>query len=69
MHVIDKGEGMNNKIERRNFLGFVIKGTAAVFLVSLVPFKKYLFNRKSVNKINVKIHPLAIKRSRKGLNG
>jgi hypothetical protein len=60
---------MNYKIERRNFLGYLIKGTTAVFLFSLVPFQKHLTKRKNENKINIKIHPLAVKRERKGLIG
>ncbi len=60
---------MNSKMERRNFLGYLIKGTTAVFLTSLVPFQKLLTKRKSENKIKIKIHPLAVKRERKGLIG
>ncbi len=58
---------MNIKIERRNFLGYLLKGTTAVFLLSLIPFQKHLTKRKSENKIKIKIHPLAVKRERKGL--
>ncbi len=60
---------MNNQIERRNFLGMLLKGTAAVFFVAAIPFKSFFKKKRFERVIKAEIHPLAVKRNRKGMNG
>lgn len=46
-----------------------MKGLAAFILIKAVPFKSIFIKRKINQEVKVKIHPYAVKRNRKGLNG
>jgi len=60
---------MEYKIERRKFFNTSMKGLAAFILIKAVPFKSIFIKRKINQEVKVKIHPYAVKRNRKGLNG
>ena len=60
---------MDNKVVRRKFFNTVGKGFAALFLFKIFPFKSLFSDMSSDYELKVKIHPQAVKRNRKGLNG
>jgi hypothetical protein len=69
MLVIADGVKMSNNIKRRIFFELFLKGTTAVFLMTIIPFKTLFSKKRNEQKIKVEIHPLAVKRNKRGLNG
>ena len=54
---------INNNIGRRKFFSRVGMGALAFTLLSSFPFKLFA-KEKSIKKVNVKIHPSAVKRTK-----
>ena len=52
---------INNNIGRRKFFGRVGMGALGLTLLSSFPFK-LIAKEKNTKKVNVKIHPSAVKR-------
>lgn len=52
------------KISRKIFVGRIGKGAFLTFLASILPYK-ILASQKPEKKIDVKIHPSAVKRNNK----
>ncbi|MCX6149904.1 MAG: hypothetical protein NTX22_05200 [Ignavibacteriales bacterium] len=60
---------MGKNIKRRNFFELFGKGTIAAIVLSAIPFKALFSNKRNTQSIKVEIHPLAVKRNKRGLNG
>ena len=54
---------ISNNIGRRKFFSRIGTGALALTLLSAFPFKLFA-SEKNVKKINVKIHPSAVKRTK-----
>ncbi len=52
------------KFNRKVFVGRVSKGAFYTFIASILPFKIFA-SYKPEKKIDIKIHPLAVKRNNK----
>jgi hypothetical protein len=60
---------MEYKIERRKFVDVAGKGLAALLIIKAIPFRSLFAGKNKIKEIKVEIHPQAVKRNRKGLNG
>ena len=60
---------MEFKIERRKFVNAAGKGLAAFLILKTIPFRSLFTGKNKGKGIKVEIHPQAVKRNRKGLNG
>jgi len=56
---------MMKKYSRKNFFSTVGKGIIIGFVTSIFPLKKLIAKRKNDQKINLQIHPSAVKRNSK----
>lgn len=59
-------------LPRRKFFGNIGKGIAGLLLAAAFPIKFPLWDKKTVpagKKIRITEHPMAVKRSKKGLRG
>ncbi len=59
-------------IKRRNFFSAISKSAAGLFILNLFPVKLFasdkskIENKKTQSSIKVNIHPLAVKRTKRG---
>lgn len=54
------------KMERKKFFVKIGKGFAGLVLVSSIPFKLFAKKNPSSRKVEIKINPLAVSRSKDG---